>query len=635
MPTWVYQRNSAPAAAGQPQEAERPAGPSARAKPDAGHAAPPARVVRLLSRTDHDASRHPPAEPPLPAVCAPAVAAEAPPASAPAADALLLSDDELPAYERVFGTGPRDPDFKDGVKSGVAGLVHADGTATVLVARGHQYIAETFKDMLVRGGLQPLAPVRQSTSDFILTLYRNATAANDRRRAYDNASTPAEAQKVLQAILDQALQQGASDIDVHVLGAAQPPRSTVYFRVHGTFLAQDRLLSDPNIAHSVMRAAYTGDYADSQSRSHTNFNTVEGMYATLQVPGLRNLRLRLQTIPHVLGYGVNLRVLSHDGMDGQFTTLQALGFSEEHERDIVDAFSTERGGLLLFIAGTGEGKTRTLMTAIPMDRRFGMRKWVSIEDPVEIIDARIFQSPVRRNTSRQDDVAEHVAAMSNTLRFDPDGINAGEIRDAITAKLAERSAMTGHVTAATLHGTDPFTAFHRLIDLGARKVNLLDGVARMFCHQKLVQTLCPHCATPASRSTPREHRLFLQELDKAYGVDTAKVRLRGPGCDACYPAGHPLAGVLGRTVVAEVVRFNQDILRALRASDDTQAARRAWRSQRVAEYHEPGTLGKTIGEHALYKLLHGLISPDTYLGIAGAFEEQEPLPIHGRERRPA
>ncbi len=554
--------------------------------------------------------------------------------SAPAAaDCVVTAEQQLPAYERLFGTGPRDPDFKDGVRSGVAGLVHANGTATVLIARGHQYIVEKFKEMLVRADLQPLEPVVQSTSDFILGLYKKATVSTERRRSYDSASNPAEAQKVLHAVLEQALAQGASDIDVHVLGDAQPPRSTVYFRVHGTFLKVPEVLADPNVAHSVMRAAYTGDLADSQSRSHTSYNTVEGMYATLQVPTLRNLRLRFQSVPHVMGYGVNLRVLSYEGLEKRFPNLEAMGFSAEHESDIVEAFSTERGGLLLFIAGTGEGKTTTLMTAIPLDRRFALRKWVSIEDPVEIVDTRIFQSPVRRNTSNADDVGEHVAAMRNTLRFDPDGINAGEIRDEITVKLAERSAMTGHVTAATIHGTDPFTAFHRLIDLGARKVNLLDGVARMFCHQKLVQTLCPRCSPLAVKSRDKVHQVFLRELEEKYGVDTSAVRIQGAGCEHCYPKGHALAGVAGRTVVAEVVRFNRDIIKALRLSEDTEPARLIWRSLRVAAYNEPGTLGKTIGEHTLYKLLLGQVSPETFLSIAGRFDEQNPLRLDGRERR--
>ncbi len=543
--------------------------------------------------------------------------------------------DQLPAFERIFGTGPKDPNFNDASRSGAAGLVHSDGTVTLLIARNHEHLVSQYGDLLKRSGLQLRDPVRPSTSDFILALFQQTSSAADRRSQYDSASDPAEANKVLIVILEEAMRQGASDVDIHVLDLDTPPQANTYFRVHGKLIKQEGVLTNPSVASAVLRAAYTGDFADAKSRSHTSFTTVEGMYATLQIPQLKNVRLRFQSNPHILGHGVNLRILSYDGLQTRFANLQAMGFSAEHERDIIDAFSGERGGLILFIAGTGEGKTSTVMTAIPEDRNFDHRKWISIEDPVEIVNRKIFQIPIQRKTGVATDVAGYIAAMSNTLRFDPDGINAGEIRDEISATLAERAAMTGHITTATLHGTEPFTAFHRLIDLGARKVNLLDGVARLFCHQKLIQTICPHCSPKAVDSKNQDDRVFLRQLHDLYGVEVVNVRVQGKGCDRCYPVGNPLAGIKGRTVVAEVVRFTSDIVDALRSSDDTEPARQAWRSLRVAEYNEPGTLGKTIGEHALYKLLKGEVSPETYLGIAGQFDTHRPMDVRGRERRRA
>jgi type II secretory ATPase GspE/PulE/Tfp pilus assembly ATPase PilB-like protein len=465
-----------------------------------------------------------------------------------------------------------------------------------------------------------------ATSDFIFGLY-TASGNETAKRASSAAISPAESQKVLHDVIAKAMKMGASDIHIHVLSDARPPVSKVSFRIHGEYLLQPDLLTNPHTAHHICRAAFTGDSADSASRSDTSFKTNSGLYATLQIQQLRNVRLRMQTMPHVLGFGMNLRILSYDGLLDRYKNLQDMGFSEEHERDIVDAFSIEKGGLILFIAGTGEGKTTTVMTAVPMDRKFETRNWVSIEDPVEIINPKLFQSPVKRKTGDKDDDSEHQAAITNSLRFDPDGILAGEIRDEITVKMAERAAMTGHITAATLHGNDVFGAFNRLIDLGARKINLLDGVARVFCHQKLVQTLCPGCSTPAIQSEDLIVKTFIRELVQTYRVDPSKVALRGCGCEKCYPVGHRLAGIKGRTIVAETVRFNRAIIEALRSSDDTDEARRVWRSQRVAEYHEKGTLGKTLGEHALYKLLTGEISPDTYLGVADSFDTHNPIPM--------
>lgn len=537
--------------------------------------------------------------------------------------------EDLPAFESVYRatSSSKGGQMREGARTSMVALLHADSSATVLIEPDHRHLEDAFLGMIKGDGFR-VANVYSSTSDFIFSIYSAAQTGDEKRQKFSNAASPAESQKVLNSIIQRAMDMQASDIHIHVLTDAKPAHSKVYFRIHGQFILQEDLLTDAQSAHSVCRAAYTGDSADSKSRSDTSFKTATGMYATLQIPELKNVRLRMQTMPHVLGYGMNLRILSFDGLLDRYTDLVSMGFSPEHQSEIISAFGTERGGLVLFIAGTGEGKTTTMMTAIPMEPKFSSRNWITIEDPVEIINPLLFQSPVKRSTGDGQDDGEHRAAITNSLRFDPDGISAGEIRDEITAGMAEKAAMTGHITGASLHGNDVFSAIPRLLDLGMRKINLLDGVARLFCHQKLVQTICPHCSTLAKDSSNPKVKSFIQEMVSTYDVDASKVRVRGDGCEHCYPKGTPLAGVKGRTVVAETVRFNRGIVKALRENEGTYEARIAWRTQRVSEYHEEGTIGKTLAEHALFKLLRGEIDPDTYLGVADSFDTHEPIPLH-------
>lgn len=547
----------------------------------------------------------------------------------------ILSDKAaLPVFQTVFGVAKGHISLNDNLRTSVCGLLSSDGAAVILYSTDGHALLGTFEEMLKDNGIKTRDRILAS-ADLILTIYTDALGSSARKREYDESSNPDANNKLFANLISKALTMGASDIHVHVLDEARPPVSRVYFRVDGSMLLQEAELINPSIAHNVMRAAYTGISADAKSRSDTSFKTGKGIYSTIQLPSVQNVRLRMQTRPHVNGYGANFRVLSHDGLTKKLKTLKAMGFSDEHTLEIVDAFSSHKGGLILFIAGTGEGKTTTLMTAIPLDRNFNSRFWVSIEDPVEIIDNRLFQSPVRRDTSNSDDTSEHEAAMADTLRFDPDGINAGEIRDPITARLAERAAMTGHITAATLHGTDPFAAFNRLMDLGMRKENLLDGVARLFCHQRLIQTICKECSTLAVKSEVDFHKTFLNDLARTYSLQPEimkNIRVQGPGCEKCRPSG-PLAGVSGRTVVAEVVMFTPPIVDALREEDGIRKARDIWRSQRVAEYHEEGTLGKPLAEHALYKLLKGKISPETFEAITDKLAYHRPMPIRGRTPR--
>lgn len=547
----------------------------------------------------------------------------------------ILSDKEaLPAFQTVFGVAKGHIALNDNLRTSVCGLLTNDGCAAVLYSADGLAVLETFERMLKDEGIRPKSRILAS-SDLILTVYNEALGSSARKREYDDSANPDASNKLFANLISKALAMGASDVHVHVLDEAKPPVSKVYFRVDGAMLLQEEELKNPSIAHNVIRAAYTGVSADAKSRSDTSFKTGKGIYSTIQLPSVQNVRLRMQTRPHVNGYGANFRVLSHDGLKKKLKTLKAMGFSEEHIVEIVDAISSHKGGLILFIAGTGEGKTTSLMTAIPLDRQFDLRFWVSIEDPVEIIDNRIFQSPVRRDTSNSEDTSEHEAAMADTLRFDPDGINGGEVRDPITARLVERAAMTGHVTAATLHGEDPFAAFNRLIDLGMRKVNLLDGVARLFFHQRLIQTICTECSTPAAKSEDAFHQTFLIDLANKYSLQQEvmkHIRVKGKGCDKCRPSG-PLAGISGRTMVGEAVTFTPPIIEALRNEEGTQKARDVWRSQRVAEYHEEGTLGKPLAEHALYKLLKGKIAPETFLEITDKLVFHNPMPMRGRTPR--
>lgn len=51
------------------------------------------------------------------------------------------------------------------------------------------------------------------------------------------------------------------------------------------------------------------------------------------------------------------------------------------------------------------------------------------------------------------------------LRQDPDIIMVGEIRDAETAKIAVRAAITGHLVISTLHTNDAVSSIARLLEM--------------------------------------------------------------------------------------------------------------------------------------------------------------------------
>jgi type II secretory ATPase GspE/PulE/Tfp pilus assembly ATPase PilB-like protein len=147
--------------------------------------------------------------------------------------------------------------------------------------------------------------------------------------------------------------------------------------------------------------------------------------------------------------------------------------------------------------------------------------------------------------------------LKRVLRQDPDIIMVGEIRDAPTAELSLRAALTGHLVLSTLHTNDAVSVIPRLRNMGVEPY-LLAAVLRGAMAQRLVRRVCPSCAKPRTPDT-RERALL-----KEHGLKAAKLR-HGAGCDACSGTGFK-----GRVAVVEMFRSDptveEMILRGERAS---------------------------------------------------------------------
>lgn len=116
-------------------------------------------------------------------------------------------------------------------------------------------------------------------------------------------------------------------------------------------------------------------------------------------------------------------------------------------------------GLIVCCGSTGSGKTTTLYAMLSeLDTQ--KHNIMTLEDPVEC------QIPGIRQTEIKQNVLGFADGIRALLRHDPDVILIGEIRDADTAQMAVRAAMTGHLVLTTLHTQDVWHIPGRLFDLG-------------------------------------------------------------------------------------------------------------------------------------------------------------------------
>jgi len=126
-----------------------------------------------------------------------------------------------------------------------------------------------------------------------------------------------------------------------------------------------------------------------------------------------------------------------------------------------DVMMTKRG-LVLFVGGTGSGKSTSLAAMIGYRNKNSYGHIITIEDPVEYVHDHINCVITQREVGVDTD-SWHIA-LKNTLRQAPDVILIGEIRDMETMEHAMAFAETGHLAMGTLHANNSNQAMTRIIN---------------------------------------------------------------------------------------------------------------------------------------------------------------------------
>lgn len=164
-----------------------------------------------------------------------------------------------------------------------------------------------------------------------------------------------------------------------------------------------------------------------------------------------------------------------------------LGLPEVLKKTIM-----EKRGLVLFVGGTGSGKSTSLAALIDYRNSHASGHIITIEDPIEYIH------PHKKSLVNQREVGvdtmSYEDALKNTLRQAPDVILIGEIRSRETMEHALAFAETGHLCLSTLHANNSNQALDRILNFfpEERHSQLLLDLSlnlKAFISQRLVPTL--------------------------------------------------------------------------------------------------------------------------------------------------
>jgi type II secretory ATPase GspE/PulE/Tfp pilus assembly ATPase PilB-like protein len=291
-------------------------------------------------------------------------------------------------------------------------------------------------------------------------------------------------------------------------------------------------------------------------------------------------------MPTIHGESMVLRLLEKTS---KLLTPEELGLDPERSA-LLKRLVGKPHGLFLTTGPTGSGKTTTLYSILSSIYT-PEKKLITIEDPVEYELAGVAQIPVR--PARGFTFGSGLRAI---LRQDPDVIMVGEIRDAETAEIAIRAALTGHQVFSTLHTNDAAGAVTRLLDMGIEAFLISSSLEGVLA-QRLVRRICSHCSEPwIPPEATRERLGFLgpAALDGVY--------YQGRGCEECRGTGYKgRVGIFELLVITPALR---ELILQRRSSAEIKSTAR---SSMI-----------TLHQDALRKALAGVTTLDEILRVAAA-----------------
>ncbi len=367
-----------------------------------------------------------------------------------------------------------------------------------------------------------------------------------------------ELKELLDELLNDAIIHNATDIHIE----PEEKISTIRFRIDGILYfkfcipleVHNNLI---NVVFSRAEITVSDFYRFHDARFQHSYSD-------------HSVDIRVSCIPSVFGPALVLRLLD---VNKTLITLENLGFDALHF-DNISRIVRKPHGIIIITGPTGSGKTTTLYAVLNQLKSLSI-KVLTIEDPVEIKMPLINQ--VQINEKQGISFAHATRAF---LRHDPNIILIGEIRDPDTAQEAIRASITGHRVLSTLHTNTAVDSIYRLHDLGIDLSYIANSILCVVS-QRLIRKLCPFCR---KRVRVKKEMIPASFKNLLLGEGEDGIRLfKAGGCEHCQ------SGYRGRTVIAEILDFDEDI-RDMVASGKLDQLRNKWKEKAYLTLEQDATM---------------------------------------------
>ncbi len=347
--------------------------------------------------------------------------------------------------------------------------------------------------------------------------------------------------RMVNMILVEALRTNASDIHIEPMDKQLRLR----YRIDGVLI--ERPAPPKNLQAAItsrVKIMSDLDIAERRIPQDGRFN--------IKALG-KEVDLRVSILPTVHGEKIVMRTLDKTNLA---PSLSALGLDPVSFKALTFAIEQPHG-IILVTGPTGSGKTTTLYSCL-QDLNKSDTNIITCEDPVEYQLEGINQVQINEDVG-----LSFSAALRSILRQDPDIVLVGEIRDAVTAEIAIKAALTGHLVLSTLHTNDAAGAITRLVDMGVEPFMLGSSLV-LAQAQRLYRKLCSACKKPAEIAPSI---LATNHIDPDF-FNGATI-FTAAGCPRCSN------GYKGRGAVMEVLLVDEKIRQSILAGQNTGEIRQA------------------------------------------------------------
>ena len=342
--------------------------------------------------------------------------------------------------------------------------------------------------------------------------------------------------RLVNSIIQHAAKSSASDIHIEPMENSLRVR----FRIDGAL--QEVMRSAKTAHQSVVTRIKIMGRMDIAEKRLPQDGRVE-----VNIDG-KNIDLRLSVLPTAFGEKVVIRLL---GLHAISYSVDKLGLSESN-RVLFDSIIKSANGIILVSGPTGSGKSTTLYSVLS-DLNSIESNIITVEDPVEYKLEGVNQVQVNQRAG-----LTFASGLRSILRQDPDIIMIGEIRDAETAQIAMRAAITGHLVLSTIHTNDAPSSIARLVDMGIEPYLAASSLVGVVA-QRLVRKLCTRCRELYHPDHAELMMLKLRDLKELY---------RAAGCPACNHTGYA-----GRIAIHEVLPISREIKELIERKATTEQIR--------------------------------------------------------------